>query len=128
MKYIVEEALFLLSKLELIFPESTKSKLRKMLTEGRVLVDGTPVYNAKELLTKGNEVMIINRSEAMKKSPPPQPKKEISKKPFSYKRSKQTKIIHLCKNLDQCDIDLISKKIIDLGKKKSFPDISFNNE
>ena len=55
-------------------------------------------------------------------------KKEISKKPFSYKRSKQTKIIHLCKNLDQCDIDLISKKIIDLGKKKSFPDISFNND
>jgi 23S rRNA pseudouridine1911/1915/1917 synthase len=79
MKYIVEEELFLLSKLELIFPESTKSKLRKMLTEGRVLVDGTPVYKAKELLTKGNEVMIINRSEAMKKSPPPQPKKEISK-------------------------------------------------
>ena len=55
-------------------------------------------------------------------------KKEISKKAFSYKRSKQTKIIHLCKNLDQCDIDLISKKIIDLGKKKSFPDISFNND
>ena len=39
-------------------------------------------------------------------------KKEISKKAFSYKRSKQTKIIHLCKNLNQCDIDLISKKII----------------
>ena len=79
MKYNVEEELFLLSVLELIYPESTKSKLRKMLTEGRVLVDGTPVYKAKELLAKGNEVMIINRSEAMKKSPPPQPKKDFSK-------------------------------------------------
>ena len=79
MKFNVEEEMILLSALQLMYPESTKSKLRKMLTEGRVLVDGTPVYKAKELLTKGNFVTIINRSEAIVKSPPPEPRKQFSK-------------------------------------------------
>ena len=79
MKFNVEEEIILLSALQLMYPESTKSKLRKMLTEGRVLVDGTPVYKAKELLTKGNFVTIINRSEAIVKSPPPEPRKQFSK-------------------------------------------------
>ena len=79
MKFNVEEEIILLSVLQLMYPESTKSKLRKMLTEGRVLVDGTPVYKAKELLTKGNFVTIINRSEAIVKSPPPEPRKQFSK-------------------------------------------------
>ena len=79
MKFNVEEEIILLYALQLMYPESTKSKLRKMLTEGRVLVDGTPVYKAKELLTKGNFVTIINRSEAIVKSPPPEPRKQFSK-------------------------------------------------
>ena len=79
MKFNVEEEIILLSALQLMYPESTKSKLRKMLTGGRVLVDGTPVYKAKELLTKGNFVTVINRSEAIVKSPPPEPRKQFSK-------------------------------------------------
>ena len=79
MKFNVEEEIILLSVLQLMYPESTKSKLRKMLTEGRVLVDGTPVYKAKELLTKGTFVTVINRSEAIVKSPPPEPRKQFSK-------------------------------------------------
>ena len=79
MKFNVEEEMILLSALQLMYPESTKTKLRKMLTEGRVLVDGTPVYKAKELLTKGNFVTVINRSEAIVKSPPPEPRKQFSK-------------------------------------------------
>ena len=79
MKFNVEEEIILLSALQLMYPESTKSKLRKMLTEGRVLVDGTPVYKAKEILTKGNFVTVINRSEAIVKSPPPEPRKQFSK-------------------------------------------------
>lgn len=79
MKFNVEEEIILLSALQLMYPESTKSKLRKMLTEGRVLVDGTPVYKAKELLIKGNFVTVINRSEAIVKSPPPEPRKQFSK-------------------------------------------------
>ena len=79
MKFNVEEEIILLSALQLMYPESTKTKLRKMLTEGRVLVDGAPVYRAKELLVKGNIVTVINRLEAMKKSPPPEPRKQFSK-------------------------------------------------
>ena len=79
MKFNVEEEMILLSALQLMYPESTKTKLRKMLTEGRVLVDGTPVYKAKELLTKGTFVTVINRSEAIVKSPPPEPRKQFSK-------------------------------------------------
>ncbi len=79
MKFNVEEEIILLYALQLMYPESTKSKLRKMLTEGRVLVDGTPVYKAKEILTKGNFVTVINRSEAIVKSPPPEPRKQFSK-------------------------------------------------
>ena len=79
MEFNVEEESFLLPTLVLMFPQSTKTKLRKMLTGGRVLVNGTPVYKAKELLVKGDTMTIINRSDAMKKSPPPEPKKQFSK-------------------------------------------------
>ena len=79
LQFNVEEESILLPTLALMFPESTKSKLRKMLTEGRVLVNEIPVYKAKELLVKGDTITIINRSEAMKKSPPPEPKKQFSK-------------------------------------------------
>ena len=79
MNYCIEEELILLAALELMYPQSTKTKLRKMLTEGRVLVDGEPVYKAKKLLAKGNLVSVINRSEAMIKSPPPEARKQFSK-------------------------------------------------
>ena len=48
-------------------------------------------------------------------------------KTFSYKR-KSTKIVHLCRKIDECDINLISKKIYDLGKEKSYPDITNSNK
>jgi 23S rRNA pseudouridine1911/1915/1917 synthase len=79
MEFNVEEESFLLPTLVLIFPQSTKTKLRKMLTGGRVLVNGIPVYKAKELLFNGDEIEIINHTDAIKKSPPPKPKKQLSK-------------------------------------------------
>ena len=79
MNYCVEDELILLAVLELMYPQSTKTKLRKMLTEGRVLVEGEPVYKAKKQLAKGNLVSVINRSEAMIKSPPPEARKQFSK-------------------------------------------------
>lgn len=79
MKFNVEEESFLLPTLVSMFPQSTKTKLRKMLTGGRVLVNGIPVYKAKELLFSGDEVQIINHADAIKKSPPPKPKKQLSK-------------------------------------------------
>ena len=43
------------------------------------MVNGTPVYKAKELLVSGDEIQIINHADAVKKSPPPRPKKQFSK-------------------------------------------------
>ena len=47
------------------------------------------------------------------------------KKTFFNKKNKSTKIVHLCKTIEECDIDLISKKVKDLGKTKSFPDLNY---
>ena len=79
MEFKVEEEGVLLPTLAKMYPESTKSKLRKMLTEGRVLVNEKPIYKAKQQLSNGDQIKIINRSDAMKISPPPVSKKQFSK-------------------------------------------------
>ena len=33
-------------------------------------------------------------------------------------------LVRLCKNLEECDIDIISKIVLDAGKGKDFPDIT----
>jgi len=33
-------------------------------------------------------------------------------------------LVRLCKNLDECDIDKVTKIILDMSKEKKFPDIS----
>ena len=43
---IVESDIELLAALSIIYPESKKNKLRKMLTEGRVEVDGKIIHKA----------------------------------------------------------------------------------
>ncbi len=56
------------------------------------------------------------------------PKKieKIVKSQESVKKKKKSKItfIRICKNLEECDIDKISKLIMDLGKERDFPDIA----
>ena len=57
------------------------------------------------------------------------PKKKIDslnqQRKFTYKKPKSAKIVHLCKSIDECDIDIISKRVNDLNKNKSYPDINF---
>ncbi len=79
MKHTVENEDNLLNILSKMFPQSSNSKLRKMLTEGRVNVDGTLIYKAKATLQKGNQIKIIDRAEAIKKSPHPKGEKHSSK-------------------------------------------------
>ena len=43
----------LLDILQHMFPDSKTNKLRKMLTEGRVEVDGKIVHKAKQIISKG---------------------------------------------------------------------------
>ncbi len=67
--------------------------------------------------------------ETEKKEKPKKEKNKMdsakSKTTFAYKKQKSTKIVHMCKSMEECDIDIISKKVNDLGKSKSFPDINF---
>ncbi len=50
-------------------------------------------------------------------------KRRILKK----KKSKTVTFVRMCKKSEECDIDKISKIIMDIGKKKSFPDITYEN-
>ena len=56
-----------------------------------------------------------------------------SKKTLNKVNKKESKInkeankitfVRICKNLEECDIDKISKIIMDIGKKKDYPDIT----
>ena len=62
-----------------------------------------------EKLEKPNKVKeIVKKKEVVKK------KKEANKITF----------VRICKNLEECDIDKISKIIMDIGKEKDYPDIN----
>ena len=52
--------------------------------------------------------------------------KEIVKKKETAKKKKPTQftIVRICKNSQECDIDKISKIIMDIGRKKDYPDIT----
>ena len=50
----------------------------------------------------------------------------ISIAEFKNEKGEPLTLVRLCKNLDECDIENISKIIMDLGKEKPFPDIAAN--
>ena len=47
-----------------------------------------------------------------------------SKNVFKGKEKEPITFVRICKNLEECDIDKISKIIMDMGRKNSFPDIT----
>ena len=47
-----------------------------------------------------------------------------SKNVFKDKKREPITFVRICKNLEECDIDKISKIIMYMGKKKPFPDIT----
>ena len=51
--------------------------------------------------------------------------KKIQKK-RKKKKSSPVTLVRLCKNLQECDIDEVAKIISEMGKKKEFPDLTFN--
>jgi len=70
-----KEDIELIEALKAHFPNSKRNTLRKMLTEGRALVDGKVVHKAKHLVEAGSSVTISDREKAAITSPPPVPKK-----------------------------------------------------
>jgi 23S rRNA pseudouridine1911/1915/1917 synthase len=71
MKYSSDEESDLLTFLVKLFPQSSKSTLRKMLTSGRVIVDGKICNRAKHEVVVGTNIEILDKVKAAEESPPP---------------------------------------------------------
>lgn len=76
MKTTVKETKFLLEVVAGLYPETTRAKIRKMLTEGRVLVDGQVQHRAKHSVDAGQTVEITDRAKGKEAAPPPAPNKK----------------------------------------------------
>jgi 23S rRNA-/tRNA-specific pseudouridylate synthase len=76
MKHTTTGAKILLDVLAIMMPNTSKSKLRKMLTEGRIHVDGTTIHKARSQVEKGSVVEILSKKNAFEATPPPPSKKK----------------------------------------------------
>ncbi|RPG74979.1 MAG: RluA family pseudouridine synthase [Euryarchaeota archaeon TMED248] len=64
----------LLDELSIQFTQTSKNKLRKMLTEGRISVNDKIEHKAKRELTKGDIIKILDKTTSKEITPPPQHK------------------------------------------------------
>jgi 23S rRNA pseudouridine1911/1915/1917 synthase len=76
----VEENTSLLEILSVMFENSSRRKIRKMLTEGRILVDGVVVHKAQFKVEAGQIVEMIGKTKAIQETPPPLLKKKYARK------------------------------------------------
>ncbi len=78
MKFKVENTVNLLDALTQFMPNTSRSKLRKMLTEGRIHVDGAPEHKAKKELVIGSQIEVLSRVKALETTPAPVSKQKKS--------------------------------------------------
>ena len=71
MKHTASEDSDLLAVLRSMFPQSSSTTLRKMLTQGRVVVNGDVVHRAKATVHAGDTVEVLERQRAEERTPPP---------------------------------------------------------
>ena len=74
MEIIIDSDTTLLDTLSINFKETSKNKLRKMLTEGRISVNGKIEHKAKRELINGDIVKILDKSTSKELTPPPKQK------------------------------------------------------
>ena len=74
MEIIIDSDTTLLDTLSLNFKQTSKNKLRKMLTEGRISVNGKIEHKAKRELINGDIVKILDKSTSKELTPPPKQK------------------------------------------------------
>lgn len=74
MKIKIESEQNLIEILSASFPNSSKNKIRKMLTEGRISVNGEIEHKAKKQLKKSDEVEILDKTTSREITPPPKQK------------------------------------------------------
>ena len=78
MKHTQGDAGDLLTTLRLLYPTSSITTLRKMLTQGRVLVNDAVVHRAKHILEKGDEIEVLQRQRAEERTPSPASKPPVN--------------------------------------------------
>ena len=71
MKFIAEKTSNLLETLGEFMDNTSRTKLRKMLTAGRIQVDGVVEHKAKFEITKGMVIELLSRVKAHEITPPP---------------------------------------------------------
>ncbi len=71
MKSTVNEQIFLIDGVSSMFPETTRGKIRKMLTEGRVLVEDIVRHRAKHVVEPGQTIEVTGRAKGKEAAPPP---------------------------------------------------------
>lgn len=76
----VEKNTPLLEILSLMFENSSRRKIRKMLTDGRVLVDGVIVHKAQLEVEAGQTVEMVSKAKALEDNPPPKASKKSARK------------------------------------------------
>ena len=85
----------------------------------------------KKEVSKRKKMVKINKKEEIKTNQTK--KKTLRTKPGIFGEKGKNKIIsnktnltlvRLCKNVEECDIDKVSKIILDMGREKGFPDIT----
>ena len=79
MKITVSENLSLIDGVAIIFPNTTCAKIRKMLTEGRVLVNGNVQHKAKHAVEEGQTIEVTGRAKGKEAAPPPESTKKRHK-------------------------------------------------
>lgn len=77
MEIDVNEDATLLDVLKIQYPKSSATKLRKMLTQGRVTVNDEVEHRARETVAKGSKVVVLDRPAAFDKTPSPTVKNPV---------------------------------------------------
>ena len=77
MKKSITEPIILLEFLKLQFPQTTNNKLRKMLSEGRVKINDSVVFKAKQTLELNDKFELLDRSNKIPQTD--KPLKELKK-------------------------------------------------
>ena len=74
MKITIDSQQILIEVLSKLFPNSSKNKIRKMLTEGRISVNGEIEHKAKRPLKESDIVEILDKTISRELTPPPKQK------------------------------------------------------
>ncbi len=112
----------LIEALAEMYPNSKRNTLRKMLTSGRVSVDGEIIHKAKFILKKGKKVIVSDRESAAISSPPPSPRKPSRVKLLFEDEhivvvNKQAGLLSV--STDKMEPDTLHSRVVDLLKSEN---------